>query len=237
MRLKTGLLIVLALALAVCAAAAGWVLGQRRQGFADTVEKVAPSVVTLYAAREVSGLVGVGERAIPLGSGFVTEGGRIATSASAVGVAPYVMVQFADGRRVRARPVGRDETADLALLRAETREVPPALPWGDSRAVRPGDWALIIGAPHDLPGTVTAGVVSGARRRPAANRLEHLQTDADLGRLSLGAPVLDVRGRVIGVADPRLSQDGRAEGAGFALSSHAARPVIVRLAEDAASSD
>lgn len=234
MRVRTWILVALTLLAIALAGAAGWLLGGKRSGFSAAVERATPSVVTLYAAREVSSLVGVGQTALPLGTGFVIDdAGRVLTTDSVVGSAPFVTAELADGRRVRARRVGRDETSNLVLLRLETETAPPALDWGESRTLRPGDWVLAIGAAHGRPGSLSAGVVGANARRPAANRLAHVQTDAAVSRLSTGGPLLDTRGRVVGVVDAALSQDGRAVGVSFALSSDAARPVAVRLAEEA----
>lgn len=234
MRVRTWILVSVTLLAIALAGGAGWLLGSRRSGFVGAVERTAPSVVTLYAAREVSSLVGVGETVLPLGTGFVVDdSGRVLTADAVVGSAPFVTAELGDGRRVRARRTGRDATSNLALLQLETDRSPPALDWGESRALKPGDWVLAVGTAHGQPRSLSVGVVSATGRRPASNRLAYVQTDAAVSRLSTGGPLIDARGRVVGVIDAALSQDGRAAGASFALSSDAARPVAVRLAEDA----
>lgn len=229
MRVTAWLLVAITLAAVALAAAAGWVLGGRQVGFAAAAKRALPSVVALYA--EETGRGPAVEPGIPLGTGFVIDdAGRVLTADDVVGEADVLTAELADGRRVQAWRVGRDATAGLALLALETDAPPPPLEWSESRTLRAGDWVLIVGVAHGRPGSLSVGVATAADRRPAVSGLPYVQTHAATGAGSGGAPLVDARGRVVGVVDAALSKDG----VGFALASDAARPVAVRLAEEAA---
>ena len=138
------------------------------------------------------------------------------TNAHVVAGGSLVTVRFRDAdRRIKAKVVARDGAHDLALLRIE-RDTKP-LPLGDSRSVRVGDPAIALGNPYGLNRTVTLGVVSGLGREieaPDGSKIENaLQTDAAINPGNSGGPLLDARGRVIGV----MSQ-ADAPGIGYAVS-------------------
>jgi S1-C subfamily serine protease len=137
------------------------------------------------------------------------------------------------GRRVRAKVLGSDPSTDLALLRLrpeQARRV-EALSLGDSRDVRPGDGAVVIGNPLGLARTITAGVVSATDRRIDAPDgfpiRDAIQTDAAVNPGNSGGPLLDVQGRVIGV----ISQ-GRGDGIAFAVPVATLERVVPQLERD-----
>jgi S1-C subfamily serine protease len=166
---------------------------------------------------------------VATGSGFAIENGRIVTNHHVVAGADEVAVRLR-GTRVRARVVGSDPSTDLALVRvrpAVGRRL-EALPLAESRSARPGDPAVAIGNPYGLARTITAGVVSATHRRieapdgfPIRNAI---QTDAAINPGNSGGPLLDARGRVIGV----ISQ-GRADGISFAVPIETLRRVAPEL--------
>ncbi len=154
---------------------------------------------------------------VATGTGFAIAGGRIVTNQHVVAGAELVAVRLG-GRRIRARVVRSDASSDLALLRvprARARELTP-LSLGNSARVRPGDTAVAIGNPYGLTRSVTAGVVSSARRRisaPDGSRISNaIQTDAAINPGNSGGPLLDEDGRVIGV----MAQ-ARGDGIAFAV--------------------
>jgi S1-C subfamily serine protease len=106
--------------------------------------------------------------------------------------------------------------------------VPDPLPLGDSDALRPGDTALAIGNPYGLRRSLTIGVVSGLGRRMEApdgsSIRDAIQTDAAINPGNSGGPLLDARGRVIGV----ISQ-GRGDGIAFAVPAATLERVVARL--------
>jgi putative serine protease PepD len=166
---------------------------------------------------------------VATGSGFAIGDGRIVTNHHVVAGAREVAVRRR-GRRVRARVLGSDPSTDLALLRLRRavgeRLVP--LPLGDSDRVRPGDPAVVIGNPLGLARTLTAGVVSATGRRidapdgfPIRNAV---QTDAAVNPGNSGGPLLDERGRVIGI----IAQ-GRGDGIAFGVPVDTLKRVVPQL--------
>ena len=154
---------------------------------------------------------------VATGTGFAIAGGRIITNQHVVDGAEVVAVRLA-GRRTRARVLGSDASTDLAILRLSNgrgRDL-VMLPLGRSAAVRPGDTAIAIGNPFGLARTLTAGVVSAVGRRitapDGAAIRDAIQTDAAVNPGNSGGPLLDDRGRVIGV----IAQS-RGDGLSFAV--------------------
>jgi putative serine protease PepD len=155
---------------------------------------------------------------VATGSGFAIAGGRrVVTNQHVVADADEIVVHLG-GRRVPARLLGSDASTDLAVLvlPAGASPVPEPLPLGNSETLRPGDTALAIGNPYGLRRSVTIGVVSGLNRRMEApdgsSIRDAIQTDAAINPGNSGGPLLDARGRVVGV----ISQ-GRGDGIAFAV--------------------
>jgi S1-C subfamily serine protease len=166
---------------------------------------------------------------VATGTGFAIAGGRIVTNQHVVADADVVAVRL-DGRRVRARVVGSDASTDLAILRLprERARNVPTLPLGRSADVRPGDTAIAIGNPFGLARTLTEGVVSAVGRRitaPDGARIrDAIQTDAAVNPGNSGGPLLDGRGRVIGV----IAQS-RGDGLSFAVPIDTLRDISREL--------
>jgi S1-C subfamily serine protease len=141
------------------------------------------------------------------GSGFVlTPDGYILTNNHVVEKARQLEASLPDGRSFRAEVVGTDPMTDLAVVRVQGNFGGqfPAVELGDSERLRVGQLAIAIGNPHGLQTTVTAGVISAlGRTLPAPNGrrlIENvIQTDAPLNPGNSGGPLVDSRGRVIGV--------------------------------------
>jgi S1-C subfamily serine protease len=166
---------------------------------------------------------------VATGSGFAIGGGRVVTNHHVVAGADEVAVKLR-GRRVAARVLRSEPSTDLAVVRVPARQAGrlEALPLGDSRAVRPGDPAVVLGNPLGLARTLTAGVVSAVGRRidapDGAPIRDAIQTDAAINPGNSGGPLLDARGRVIGV----ISQ-GQGGGIAFAVPVTALERLLARL--------
>jgi serine protease Do len=136
------------------------------------------------------------------GSGFIiSESGYIVTNNHVVENTDNITVAFIDGSELEAQVVGRDPKTDIALIRVETDKKLPALPLGDSDAIRPGDWVIAVGSPYGLSHTVTAGIVSAKHRRQIIGESydDFIQTDAAINPGNSGGPLVNLRGEVIGI--------------------------------------
>ena len=164
------------------------------------------------------------------GSGFiVSENGYVLTNAHVVSGAAAVDVLFNDGEKKAAQIVGADVTMDVAVLKVEG-EGYPALPIGDSNALRVGEYVIAIGNPlstYQLYGTVTFGVISGTAREINIDGFvnTYLQTDAAINFGNSGGPLINMAGQVVGMNAAKSITAGydsngntvSAEGIGFAL--------------------
>jgi S1-C subfamily serine protease len=177
----------------------GQLLDAYSEAIASTVEQVQESVVFIAA-------LGRGARGSRggTGSGFLfTPDGYLLTNSHVVHGASTLEVTRADGVKTRADLVGEDPDTDLAVLRVGSSRPLPHAQLGESSRLRVGQIAIAIGNPLGYTHTVTAGVVSALGRtlRSTSGRLIHnvIQTDAALNPGSSGGPLLDSRGRAIGV--------------------------------------
>lgn len=140
------------------------------------------------------------------GSGVtITPDGFMLTSAHVVDTGRSVHASFVDGRELEAEVVGSDPLSDLAVLRAEARDLAPAV-LGDAETLRVGQLVVAIGNPHGFAGSVTAGVVSALGRslpvgsRRAARIVDNvIQTDAALNPGNSGGALVNGSGHVVGV--------------------------------------
>jgi serine protease Do len=173
------------------------------------------------------------QKVFSLGSGFVIDSkGLIVTNNHVVADADEVTVTFSDNTKLRAKIIGRDEKTDLALLSVKPDKPLTAVRFGDSDAVRVGDWVIAIGNPFGLGGTVTAGIISARARNINAGPFDDfLQTDAAINRGNSGGPMFNVNGEVVGINTAIFSPSGGSIGIGFAVPSALARPVIEQLKE------
>jgi serine protease Do len=169
-----------------------------------------------------------------LGSGFVidAEKGYIVTNNHVIRDADEVRVTFQDDTTVEAKIIGKDEKLDLAVLKVDTKKKVVDVHFGDSDALRVGDWVLAIGNPFGLGGTVTAGIISAQQRDINAGPYDDfIQTDASINRGNSGGPMFDLDGNVIGINTAIFSPSGGSVGIGFAIPSNLAKPVIDQLIE------
>ena len=191
------------------------------QAVIRVVEAVSPAVIGLAA--------GEGGRG-GSGSGFlVTPDGYGLTNSHVVGDRAGLTATTADGDRLDAQVIGDDPATDLALVRLAARDLPFA-PLGDSDALRVGQLLIAIGSPFGFQSTVSTGVVSALNRtmRGEEGRLIEniIQHSAPLNPGNSGGPLVDSRGRVVGINTAVIAM---AQGLGFAVPANTARWVIGEL--------
>lgn len=185
----------------------------------------------IRVAREITPtVVSVSQRA-GSGSGIiVNRDGVVLTNAHVVGQSRTVEVGLADGRTLTGQVAGVDPTIDVAVVRVPAQNL-PAAPLGDSDRLQVGQAAIAIGNPLGLERTVTSGVVSAVNRNPRGISLDGLiQTDAAISPGNSGGPLVDSRGRVIGINTAVLSGAG-ASGLGFAVPINLANDVVRQILE------
>jgi serine protease Do len=166
-------------------------------------ERLSPSVANLRVSRRVRGgrvLDGGGSAVVITPDGFMLTSAHVVARTEGRGRASFV-----DGRELEFEVVGSDALSDLAVLRADGRDLVPA-ELGDAEQLRVGQLVVAIGNPHGFTGSVTAGVVSALGRslptRSGANvRVVDnvIQTDAALNPGNSGGALADGRGRVVGI--------------------------------------
>jgi serine protease Do len=169
------------------------------------------------------------EREVPsLGTGWViSKDGFIVTNNHVIDGVDKIEVGFVDGETLPAEIVGQDPKTDLALIRViGDKELTP-LPLGDSDAILPGDWVVAIGNPFGLGHTVTVGIVSAKGRQIGAGPYDDfIQTDAAINPGNSGGPLLDIRGRVVGI---NTAINPRANTIGFAVPVNLAKEILPQL--------
>ena len=176
-----------------------------------------------------------------LGSGvIVSEDGYILTNAHVVKGAKNITIQTHDGEKFEGKDVkivGIDQKTDIALLKVKThgRKLKPAK-LGDSDKIKVGEWAIAIGNPFGLEGTVTVGVISAKGRSgiylPSGPVYQNfIQTDASINPGNSGGPLVNIRGEVIGI-NTAIKTSGMVQGnigIGFAIPINTAKYVMEQL--------
>src|SRR3954468_22054035 len=133
------------------------------------------------------------------------------------------------GRTVGAQIVAIDHETDIAVVKVDARGL-PALPFGDSDALRAGQLVLAFGSPLGLESSVSMGVVSAvARQLTPEDPMIYIQTDATINPGNSGGALVDTDGRLVGINTLIYSQSGGSEGIGFAAPSNIVRNVFAQI--------
>jgi serine protease DegQ len=169
-----------------------------------------------------------------LGSGvIVSSEGYVQTNNHVIEGADDIQLVLADGRRLRATVRGNDPESDLAVLKADGKDL-PAITLGKLDNVQVGDAVLALGNPFGFGNTVTHGIVSAlGRNHLGINRFEDfIQTDAAVNPGNSGGALVDSAGNLIGVNSAIFSQSGGSQGIGFAIPVSLARTVLEQIIRD-----
>ena len=224
--------------------------------FAPVVQRVMPSVVSIYSSRQVTSenrnrewlndplfrrFLGDewlgGQTLIPrdrqtrsMGSGvIISPDGYIATNHHVVEASTDIKVLLSDRREFAARLVGTDSKTDLAVLKIEQTGL-PALTFADSSKVQVGDVVLALGNPFDVGQAVSMGIVSATGRGLGGENYEDfIQTDAAINPGNSGGALVSAEGRLIGINTAIMSRTGGNQGVGFAIPSSMARNVTDQI--------
>lgn len=207
---------------------------------------VEPSVV--HIAIEQDSPRGFQSMRLAQGSGWVFDGaGHIVTNAHVVRGAPKIVVQFHDGRTVAADMVGIDGSTDIAVLRVRTQEglFPVARATGER--LQQGDRVYAFGSPFGFKFSMSEGIVSGLGRDPRAvinapggGYTNFIQTDAAVNPGNSGGPLVDIKGRLVGmnvaIATAGSTRDGGGQNSGisFAIPLETIEAVVGQLISDGA---
>src|SRR5262245_39036308 len=211
------------------------------------VQSVNPSVVQVFVSG-LTPLAGVVTNQSDLvttqrgsGSGVIVQAdGYIVTNAHVVRGASRIRVEIPTkpegqsllARRSRvapARVIGVDDETDIAVLRVEETGL-AALPFGDSDELRSGQVVLAFGSPLGLQNSVSLGIVSAvARQLEPESPMVYIQTDAAINSGNSGGPLVDARGRLMGINTLILAGGASATGPGFAAPSNIVRTVFEQI--------
>ena len=220
-----------------------------RMSYAPVVQKAAPSVVNVYAAKIVENrnpfmddpffrrFFGGGGGGMPreqvqrsLGSGVIVDGsGLVMTNNHVIEGASEVKIALADKREFEAEVLLKDARTDLAVLKVKDgREKFTAIDLGNSDDLQVGDVVLALGNPFGVGQTVTHGIVSALARTQVGitDYQFFIQTDAAINPGNSGGALVDLTGRLIGLNTAIFSRSGGSQGIGFAIPVNMVKVVI-----------
>jgi len=203
--------------------------------FAPLVREALPAVVNVFSTRTVQqrpSFFSRGPRSREqnsLGSGVIVDAsGVIVTNLHVVNGADTLRVVLADRREYEATILLTDERTDLAVLKIETDEPLPVLPYDMSGSAEVGDLVLAIGNAFGVGQTVTSGIVSALARTDVgeSDYAFFLQTDASINPGNSGGALVDMDGELIGINTMINSASGGSNGIGFAIPVEMVRLVV-----------
>ena len=139
-----------------------------------------------------------------------------------------------NNKTYKAELVGTDPKTDIALIKIESDEEFPHIPFADSNNLKIGEWVIAVGNPFNLTSTVTAGIISAKARdlnEFDGNPQSFIQTDAAVNRGNSGGALVNIRGELVGINTAISSETGSYVGYSFAVPSNIARKVIEDIIE------
>ena len=207
----------------------------------EVYRALSPGVVFIHSTSYARDFFGFVEPQEGSGSGSILDQqGNILTNFHVIAGAQKLSVSLGGQKDYPAVVVGSDPDTDLAVIRLTQKPAGPltVVPMGDSDKLVVGQKVLAIGNPFGMDRTLTTGVISGLQRpiRARNNRLIEgaIQTDASINPGNSGGPLLDSRGRMIGINSQILSPSGSSAGVGFAVPVSIAKRVVPQLLQNGA---
>ena len=165
------------------------------------------------------------------GTGFIIDAdGYILTNHHVIANADKITVTLLENRSLKATVVGSDESSVLAVLKVEPVNL-TSIPFGDSTALRVGDYVIAIGNPFGFTNSVTSGIVSALGRsglNPTAFE-DFIQTDASINPGNSGGALVNLSGELVGINSAIISRTGGNIGIGFAIPVNMARSIMEQL--------
>ena len=168
-----------------------------------------------------------------LGSGFIISAdGYILTNNHVVDGADTVKVRMTNGDEYDAQIIGTDPGTDIALIKIDAKNL-PAVTFGDSDAIKVGEWVLAIGSPFNFEYSVTKGIVSAKGRTLGGNDryVPFLQTDVPINPGNSGGPLFNMKGEVVGINSQIYTRSGGFMGVSFSIPINIALNVVEQLKE------
>jgi len=207
-------------------------LRQLSKAFELVSNRVGPSVVHINVVSneqlpddEAASIFGSARQTQGQGSGvIIDEAGYIVTNNHVVRGARQIEVTLDDGRQFRATIIGTDAPTDLAVLKVNADNL-IAAEWGDSDKLEVGALVWALGSPFGLQRSTTFGILSAKNREPGHR--DFLQTDAAVNPGNSGGPLVDARGRLVGINTAIVGQTY--QGISFAIPSSIAQRIYQRL--------
>jgi len=167
-----------------------------------------------------------------VGSGVIVDAahGYVLTNNHVIKNAEQAVVTLKDRRQFQAKLVGTDPGTDIAVLKIDAKNL-TALKFGDSDALRVGDYVIAIGNPFGIGQTVTSGIVSALGRSglDIEGYEDFIQTDASINPGNSGGALVNLRGELVGINSAIIGPSGGNVGIGFAVPSNMARTVMTQI--------
>jgi serine protease Do len=170
------------------------------------------------------------------GSGvIISEDGYIVTNNHVISGSNKIEVILNDKRTYEAEVIGTDASTDVALIKIKEKGL-PFLPYGNSDAVKVGEWALAVGNPFNLNSTVTAGIISAKGRNNILNGNKRpiesfIQTDAAVNPGNSGGALVNTEGELIGINTAIASNNGAYQGYAFAIPVNIVKKIVSDMVE------
>ena len=148
--------------------------------------------------------------------------------------ASEITISLNDRREFKAKLIGSDKKADVAVLKIKSEQDLPFLNLGNSDEVKVGDWVVAIGSPYRLNFSVTAGIVSAKTRSVPGRETSYIpfiQSDVAINPGNSGGPLFNMDGDVVGINAMIYSGSGGYMGISFTIPMNYAKEIVDQIIE------